>query len=90
MAEQRATIFSALARDGDEEMVARCSAILRLAEQLERPRDQTVEGVEVEVEDGRVALRLRHTEDVTVARWAAERQRDVFKKALGRELEIVD
>jgi exopolyphosphatase/guanosine-5'-triphosphate,3'-diphosphate pyrophosphatase len=82
--------FSPLARDGDEEMVARCAAVLRLAEQLERPRDQTVEGLEVEVEDGRVALRLRHSEDVTVARWAAERQRDVFKKALGRELEVLD
>ena len=82
--------FSSLARDGDEEMVARCAAVLRLAEQLERPRDQTVEGLDVEVEDGRVALRLRHSEDVTVARWAAERQRDVFKKALGRELEVLD
>jgi exopolyphosphatase/guanosine-5'-triphosphate,3'-diphosphate pyrophosphatase len=82
--------FSALARDGDEEMVARCSAVLRLAEQLERPRDQTVEGVVVEVEDGRVSLRLQHTEDVTVARWAAERERDLFKKAIGKELEIVD
>jgi exopolyphosphatase/guanosine-5'-triphosphate,3'-diphosphate pyrophosphatase len=82
--------FSALARDGDEELVARCAAVLRLAEQLERPRDQTVEGLEVEVDDGRVALRLRHSEDVTVARWAAERQRDVFKKALGRELEVLD
>ena len=70
--------------------VERCAAILRLAEQLERPRDQTVEGLEVEVEDERVALRLEHSEDVTVARWAAERERDLFKKALGRELEIRD
>jgi len=82
--------FEPLARDGDEEMVARCASVLRLAEQLERPRDQTVEGLEVEVDDDRVALRLRHTEDVTVARWAAQRQRDVFKKALGRELEVLD
>ena len=71
-------------------MVARCSAVLRLAEQLERPRDQTVEGVAVEVVDGHVALRLRHTEDVTVARWAAERERELLEKAIGRELVIVD
>ena len=82
--------FAPLAQDGDEAMVERCAAILRLAEQLERPRDQTVEGLAVEVEDGQVALSLRHTEDVTVARWAAERQRDVFKKAMGRELVIRD
>jgi exopolyphosphatase/guanosine-5'-triphosphate,3'-diphosphate pyrophosphatase len=82
--------FAALARDGDEELVERCSAVLRLAEQLERPRDQTVEGLDVEVEDGRVALHLRHSEDVTVARWAAERQRDLFEKAIGKALEIAD
>jgi exopolyphosphatase/guanosine-5'-triphosphate,3'-diphosphate pyrophosphatase len=70
--------------------VERCSAVLRLAEQLERPRDQTVEGIAVDVRDGTVSLSLRHTADVTVARWAAERQRDLFKKALGRELVIVD
>jgi exopolyphosphatase/guanosine-5'-triphosphate,3'-diphosphate pyrophosphatase len=82
--------FSALARDGDDALVERCAAVLRLAEQLERPRDQTVEGVAVEVEDGRVALRLQHSEDVTVARWAAERERELLEKALGRELVIVD
>jgi exopolyphosphatase / guanosine-5'-triphosphate,3'-diphosphate pyrophosphatase len=82
--------FSAVARDGDEEMVERCAAVLRLAEQLERPRDQTVEGLTVEVHDGIVALRLRHTADVTVARWAAERESALFEKVLGRELEILD
>jgi len=82
--------FSALARDGDEALVERCAAVLRLAEQLERPRDQTVEGLEVEVEDDRVALQLRHSEDVTVARWAAEREGGLFQKALGRELVIRD
>jgi exopolyphosphatase / guanosine-5'-triphosphate,3'-diphosphate pyrophosphatase len=82
--------FSALARDGDDEMLARCSAVLRLAEQLERPRDQSVRGASVSVVDGRVELKLEHSEDVTVARWAAERQRDLFERALGRELVITD
>ena len=44
----------------------------------------------MDVVDGRVALRLRHSEDVTVARWAAERERALLEKALGRELVIVD
>jgi exopolyphosphatase/guanosine-5'-triphosphate,3'-diphosphate pyrophosphatase len=82
--------FSPLAEDGDEELLARCAAVLRLAEQLERPRDQTVQGTRVSVQNGTVELCLEHTEDVTVARWAAERQRDVFKRALGRELVISD
>jgi len=82
--------FAALGHDGDEELLARCAAVLRLAEQLERPRDQTVHGLSVEVADGRVELRLEHSEDVTVARWAAERQRDLFRRAFGRELTIAD
>jgi exopolyphosphatase/guanosine-5'-triphosphate,3'-diphosphate pyrophosphatase len=82
--------FEPLMRRGDDALLTRCAAVLRVAEQLERPRDQTVEGLEVEVEDGLVALRLRHSQDVTIARWAAERQRDVFKKALGRVLEVLD
>ena len=40
--------------------------------------------------DARVAVRLEHSEDVTVARWAAERERELLEKALGRELVIVD
>jgi exopolyphosphatase / guanosine-5'-triphosphate,3'-diphosphate pyrophosphatase len=82
--------FGPLACDGDDALLARCAAILRLAEQLERPRDQTVRAARVSCSDGRVELRLDHTEDVTVARWAAERQTDLFKRALGRELVIRD
>jgi exopolyphosphatase/guanosine-5'-triphosphate,3'-diphosphate pyrophosphatase len=80
--------FSALGRDGDEELLERCAAVLRLAEQLERSRDQAVDRVTVDVTNGSVNLRLEAHEDVAVARWAAERQRDVFKKAFGRELEV--
>jgi len=82
--------FEALAADGDGELLARCATLLRLAEQLERPRDQTVRGVSVEVADGRVELRLEHTKDVTVARWAAERQRELFERSFGRRLTIAD
>ena len=68
----------------------RCSALLRLAEQLERPRDQTVRNAVVTVEDGNVELRLDADVDVTVARWGAERQRDLFEQAFGRTLTVVD
>ena len=40
--------FSALGRKGDDELLTRCAAVLRLAEQLERSRDQAVDRVEVE------------------------------------------
>ncbi len=82
--------FEPLAHDGDEGMLARCSAVLRLAEQLERPRDQTVHGTEVAVHDGTVELRLRADEDVTVSRWAAARQAELFARAFGRELSVLE
>jgi len=78
-----------LGRPGDEELLTRCSALLRLAEQLERSRDQAVRSTHVRLMDGTVALRLEASEDVTVARWAAERQRDLFEKAFGRTLTLV-
>ena len=80
--------FSALGRKGDDELLTRCSAVLRLAEQLERSRDQAVDRVDVRIENGRVELRLEAHEDVAVARWAAQKEQDVFKKAFGRDLEV--
>jgi exopolyphosphatase / guanosine-5'-triphosphate,3'-diphosphate pyrophosphatase len=80
--------FAALARNGEDELVMRCSTVLRLAEQLERSRDQAVDRVEVNVHDGSVELVLDAHEDVAVARWAALKQRDLFEEAFGRRLEI--
>ena len=80
--------FSALGRKGDEALLTRCAAVLRLAEQLERSRDQAVDRVEVQQDNGRVKLRLEAHEDVSIARWAAQKEQDVFKQAFGRELEV--
>ena len=80
--------FAVLAKPGDEAMLSRCSAVLRLAEQLERSRDQAVRRARVEVIDGRVELRLDADGDVSIARWAAERQRDLFQRAFDRELTV--
>ena len=82
-------LFRSLARKGDEALLARCSAALRLAEQLERPRDQTVRHARVVVEDGRVELQLQSKSDATVSRWAAQRQADLFRRAFGKELTVV-
>jgi exopolyphosphatase/guanosine-5'-triphosphate,3'-diphosphate pyrophosphatase len=80
--------FAGLAREGDEELLNRISASVRIAEQLERSRDQAVHACDVDVRDGHVALTLHASEDVTIARWATERQGDVFRKAFGRELRV--
>jgi exopolyphosphatase/guanosine-5'-triphosphate,3'-diphosphate pyrophosphatase len=80
--------FSSLAREGDEELLYRIAASVRIAEQLERSRDQAVTAFDVRLDNGRVELRLQATEDVTVARWATERQGDVFRRAFGRDLSV--
>jgi exopolyphosphatase/guanosine-5'-triphosphate,3'-diphosphate pyrophosphatase len=80
--------FAGLARPGDAALLDRLSALVRLGEQLERSRDQAVRTAEVVVSDGHVELRLHATEDVTIARWAAERQSDLFERAFGRELSV--
>ena len=82
--------FAPLAQDGDEELLARCSAVLRMAENLERSRDQAVDRVRVNTDNGRVELRLEAHEDVSIARWAAMSEAEVFEKAFGRELEITE
>src|SRR3954454_6818053 len=80
--------FSALALPGDEELLNRLAAAVRIAEQLERSRNQAVHACHVVVEADHVELRLRADVDVTIARWATERQGDVFRKAFGRELSV--
>ena len=82
--------FAPLARKGDEELLARCAAVLRVTEQLERPRDQTVRHARVVVQDGAVELRLQSKSDATISRWGAQRQADVFRRAFGKELTVVD
>jgi exopolyphosphatase/guanosine-5'-triphosphate,3'-diphosphate pyrophosphatase len=81
--------LSALGIKGDRERVARCSAILRLAEQLERSRDQLVKAAHVAVADGTVELRLEGGDDLSLARWAASRHTDLFERTFSRPLAVV-
>jgi exopolyphosphatase/guanosine-5'-triphosphate,3'-diphosphate pyrophosphatase len=78
-----------LARDGDDGRLDRLACLLRLAEDLERPRDQSVHRADVAVRNGSVRLDLRADAGVEVARWAAERETDLFKRAFGKGLEVV-
>ena len=80
--------FAPLARKGDEELLARCAAILRVVEELERSHDQSVRHTEVAMLDGAVELRLESSSDATVSRWGAQRQADLFRRAFGRELTV--
>ena len=74
---------------GDRAILERGATLLRLAEELERSRDQLVRAAHVDVDGGgQACLTLEAAGDVSVARWAAERECDLFERAFGRPLAI--
>ncbi len=80
--------FEPLAVKGDDERVARMSTLLRLAEDLERSRDQSVREAHVELNGRGVELRLVSDGDDRVSRWAAGREVELFEQAFGRPLVV--
>ena len=80
--------LAALGRKRDRELVARAAILLRLAEQLERSRDQLVRAAHVSVDNGNVELELEGAGDVSLARWAAQRHADAFERTFERELDV--
>jgi exopolyphosphatase / guanosine-5'-triphosphate,3'-diphosphate pyrophosphatase len=80
-----------IARPGDEELVARCSVLLRLAEHLERGRDQSVRQVRLRANGHGVDLHLdADGENLILPRWSVERYGDseAFERVFGRRLLI--
>jgi exopolyphosphatase/guanosine-5'-triphosphate,3'-diphosphate pyrophosphatase len=78
----------ALFGEGDRERLDRCAVLLRLAEDLERSRDQLVHATSLQADDRQVQLRLIADRDPVVPRWAARRETELFARAFGRELDV--
>ncbi len=79
-----------LADPGDEDLLERCSVILRLAEHLERGRDQSVREARLRANGHGVDLHLEAAGDLTLPRWSVERYGDgeAFQRVFGRRLLI--
>jgi exopolyphosphatase/guanosine-5'-triphosphate,3'-diphosphate pyrophosphatase len=80
--------MAALFGEGDSERLDRLAVLLRLAEDLERSRDQLVQRTTLELDDGTVQLRLIADGESAVPRWAAGRERELFARAFHRELSV--
>jgi exopolyphosphatase / guanosine-5'-triphosphate,3'-diphosphate pyrophosphatase len=85
-----ASELGALERKDDGERLRLLSGMVRLAEQLERGRDQAVGAVRVASRDGRVTVQAlaRDGGDPSVAVWAARRATSLLADALGKELDV--
>jgi exopolyphosphatase/guanosine-5'-triphosphate,3'-diphosphate pyrophosphatase len=79
-----------LARKGDAHRLRLLCGVIRLAEQLERSRDQAIAGVRVSANGAAVTLDAdAHPDrDATVPIWAARRNSDLLADAVGREVEV--
>jgi exopolyphosphatase / guanosine-5'-triphosphate,3'-diphosphate pyrophosphatase len=80
--------MAALFGDGDAARLDRCAALLRLAEDLERSRDQLVRDTRIALHEEDVELRLVIDGDSAVPRWAAARERELFARAFHRGLSV--
>ena len=79
--------MAALFDAGDTAILDRCATLLRLAEDLERSRDQLVRDTSLALR-GEVELRLIADGESAVPRWAAGRERELFARAFHRELSV--
>ncbi|MBJ7328771.1 MAG: Ppx/GppA family phosphatase [Solirubrobacteraceae bacterium] len=80
--------FRKLSGPGDDRRLDRLAVLLRLGEDLERSRDQSVTAARVSADDETVRLTLEADEGIDVARWAAEREVELFGRAFERKLKI--
>jgi exopolyphosphatase/guanosine-5'-triphosphate,3'-diphosphate pyrophosphatase len=83
-------VMAGLAEPGDEELLGRCAMILRLAEHLERGRDQSVSEARLRANGHGVDLHLEASGDLTLPRWSVDRYGDgeEFERVFGRRLVI--
>ncbi len=75
----------------DADAIARVrvlTALLRIADGLDRGREQTVYGLDLMVTPSLVLLRLRTRGDAELEIWGARRKRALFEKIFDRELEL--
>jgi exopolyphosphatase/guanosine-5'-triphosphate,3'-diphosphate pyrophosphatase len=80
--------LAALFGEGDAERLDRCAVLLRLAEDLERSRDQLVQGTSMALNNGEVELHLIADGEPAVPRWAAGRETELFARAFHRGLSV--
>jgi exopolyphosphatase/guanosine-5'-triphosphate,3'-diphosphate pyrophosphatase len=86
--EPKLGVYKSILQDGDDKLLLRLSACLRLAEYLERSRAGRVEDLKVEIGKRAVRVMLKAAETPRVELREAGKQAGVFKRAFNRDLEL--
>jgi exopolyphosphatase/guanosine-5'-triphosphate,3'-diphosphate pyrophosphatase len=73
----------------DAPRVARLSALLRIAEYLERSKAQVVQRLDVRLYPDAALIEVVASGDASVEIWDANRRTGLFRKAFGMKIEIV-
>ena len=81
--------MAALCEPKDDRRLEQMTAMLRLAEQIDRARDGAVKDLRLTVAGGRCIMELVTQGDEQVPLWAVERHRDLFSGAFGLPVEFV-
>jgi exopolyphosphatase/guanosine-5'-triphosphate,3'-diphosphate pyrophosphatase len=82
--------YKAVLERDDTTRAEQLSALLRLAEYLERSKSQVVRRIEVALEDTTVRLLIHADGDPIPEIWNASRRAGLFEQAFGRSLEIIE
>ncbi len=75
-------------KPADQRRVLTLAAILRLADALDREHSERVLSVTVEVQGGKVLLRLDGKGDLLLEKWALKRKSALFERVFERELRV--
>ncbi|MFZ5928227.1 MAG: Ppx/GppA phosphatase family protein [Acidobacteriota bacterium] len=80
--------FTALP-SAEQRVVEQLYPLLRIADALDRSRDQRVEAIECALGDGALMLILKSEKDLGLELWALERTAPLFRQVYGKQLRAV-
>jgi exopolyphosphatase / guanosine-5'-triphosphate,3'-diphosphate pyrophosphatase len=73
----------------DRRMLLLLIPILRLADNLDRSREQRIRGVECSLRNGEVVLQVRARGDIDLEQWGAERAGEAFRQVYNRPVSVI-
>ncbi|MGQ9918263.1 MAG: Ppx/GppA phosphatase family protein [Bryobacteraceae bacterium] len=84
---QRHADFAALPA-AEQRLIQFLCPLMRIADALDRSRDQRVDSIECALEDGALRLIMRSGKDLGLELWAVERAAPLFREIYGRHLRV--